>query len=260
MILFELFENENDPIYQELATANGIRQYDFLRSLVIAAGKANKSFLSQQILKALNYQAIVCLHTNPGEFRPCEVSVGNHNPPAYYRVQALMDDMINVVNVSWKAADPLILASFVLWRLNYIHPFINGNGRTARAACYFIICAHLEAWLPGDVILPELLKRERARYVLALRHADSTYLAGQLDLAPLFHLIAELLAEQVQGAQAAAQQASEQPQPPQSADPIFLPGPSPTPLDDQASQQDNGAPQIPPELGDPGDGNATPGQ
>jgi hypothetical protein len=32
---------------------------------------------------------------------------------------------------------PTELAAYGLWRLNWIHPFVEGNGRTARAVCYF---------------------------------------------------------------------------------------------------------------------------
>ncbi|MNL29600.1 Fic/DOC family protein [compost metagenome] len=109
-----------------------------------------------------------------------------------------MDDLVNMVNVNWNSADPIYIASFVLWRLNHIHPFINGNGRTARAACYFILCARAGNWLPGDVILPELLKRNRDEYVAALRHADASIGVGELDLSMLHALIERLLLEQLQ--------------------------------------------------------------
>jgi fido (protein-threonine AMPylation protein) len=197
MILFEILGTEQHATYQDLEIANGARQYDFLRSLVTTSLAVSKPFLSSQILQALNFQAIACLHTNAGEYRPCEVVVGKHTPPAQHRVSALMDDFINTVNRQWESVDAVLLAAFVLWRLNYIHPFINGNGRTARAASYFVLCVKANAWLPGTVILPELLRRERVKYVEALVHADSSLLSGALDLAPLHALMVELLAEQL---------------------------------------------------------------
>jgi Fic family protein len=123
--------------------------------------------------------------------------VGGYEPPAHYRVQALMDDFVNLVNRGWESADPVVLASYVLWRINYIHPFINGNGRTARATCYFVLCVKAGGWLPGSVILPQLLKRERTRYVKALRVADHLDADGSPDLDELHALISELLAEQL---------------------------------------------------------------
>lgn len=200
MILFELTGSENDPAYQALAVSNGIRQYDFLNSIVDAAAAVNRRFLSQHLIKALNFHAITCLHTNAGEYRPCQVMVGNHQPPEHYRVNALMDDFINLVNRTWGEVDPVALSALVLWRLNHIHPFINGNGRTARAACYFVLCLHVGHRLPGSTILPELIKRERVAYVAALQAADASYAAGNLDLSELHALLAGLIQEQIQGA------------------------------------------------------------
>ncbi|WP_311222499.1 MULTISPECIES: Fic family protein [unclassified Acidovorax] len=197
MILFEIVGTENNPVYRDLEISNGTRQYDFLRSLVGCSLAVEKAFLSSHIVKALNFQAITCLHTNAGEYRPCQVYVGDHTPPEHHRVDALMDDFVNTVNRAWETSDPIVLSAFVLWRLNYIHPFINGNGRTARAACYFVLCVSMKSWLPGSTILPELLRRERDRYVDALVKVDQSAKTGQLDLSPLHQLIVELLREQL---------------------------------------------------------------
>lgn len=200
MILFELTQTESHPVYQDLEISNGNRQYDFLRSIVTASLGANRPFLSQHVIKALNFQAITCLHTNPGEFRPCAVTVGTYSPPEHYRVGALMDDFVNDVNRKWETADPLFLAAYVLWRLNHIHPFINGNGRTARATCYFVLCLKVGFWLPGLTILPELIRRERAAYVLALQAVDNSLASGSIDFTALHALLSSLLQEQLASA------------------------------------------------------------
>lgn len=186
---------ENHPVYQELQVSNVARQYDFLLSAASASLSVGKSFLSTHIIKALNFHAITCLHTNAGEFRPCEVTVGTHTPPPFYLVQALMDDFVNTVNRAWDSTDPIALAAFVLWRLNNIHPFINGNGRTARVACYFVLCLKLEKLLPGTKMLPELINRNHEEYEGALRAAD------QGDSSALHNLLARLLKEQMDSAE-----------------------------------------------------------
>ena len=201
MILSELVRgNEDHPAYRALEVANGGRHYDFLQSVVETAVTVGKPFLSQTVIKAINYHAIACLHSYAGEYRPCAVTVGDHDPPDHYRVNALMDDFVNEVNRYWDELDEVSLAAYVLWRLNWIHPFINGNGRTARAACYFVLCVKLGGWLPGTIILPELLRRpeNRDRYVQALRHADTTEWNGDMHdfLAPMTRLLFELLHEQ----------------------------------------------------------------
>jgi Fic family protein len=198
VILFELVGTEDHPVYEELEISNGNRQYDFLRSVVLASLKVGKPFLSQHVIKALNFQAITCLHTNAGEYRPCPVIVGDYEPPAHYRVTALMDDFVNTVNRIWDTTDGVVLAAYVLWRLNAIHPFINGNGRTARAAAYFVLCLKAGGWIQGEPILPELLKAHRPEYVAALKAADQSYQAGNLDLSALHALLTRLLETQTQ--------------------------------------------------------------
>lgn len=161
-----------------------------------------RPFLSQHVIKALNFQAITCLHIAPGEYRPCSVSVGQHEPPQHYRVPALMDDFVNEVNRGWEKTDAVVLATYVLWKLNNIHPFINGNGRTARAAAYFVLCLKLNGWPRGVTILPELLRRDRDEYCRHLQHAHETFAAGAVDLAPLHEQVSRLLQEQLDSAPA----------------------------------------------------------
>lgn len=201
MIVYELTGREDHEVYRALEAENGNRQYDFLRSIVAACLDLDRPFLSQHVIKALNFQAITCLHIDAGAYRPCEVMVGAHRPPAFYRVPALMDDFVNTVNRLWETADELVLATYVLWRLNNIHPFINGNGRTARAACYFVICLKNRGWPLGTPILPELIKRERENYCVALQHAHDTFAqTGSPDLGPLHQIVTALAAEQARSA------------------------------------------------------------
>jgi len=190
-----------------LAISNGDRQFSFLQSIVNAAIQSGQPFISQTILQALNFHAIACLHTNAGEYRPCSVHVAypdpadNYDAPDHYRVGALMDNFINVVNTSLQASDPVHLASFVLWRLCAIHPFINGNGRTARAAAYFIICLRAGGWLPGTESMVTLLK-QHSDYTAALKHADASARAGAPDLAPLNAVVLQCLTQQLGSAAA----------------------------------------------------------
>jgi Fic family protein len=126
------------------------------------------------------------------------VKIGNHTPPAHYQVDALMEDFVNSVNRHWDSNDAVNLATLVLWRLNYIHPFINGNGRTARAAAYFVLCLKGGGLLPGQTTLPELLKRERVAYCQALEAADKSFHSGgPIDLGQLHGLVQQLIKEQL---------------------------------------------------------------
>ena len=198
MFVFELVgENEADPNYQQLAIANLDRQYDFLQSLVQAAIGLKRPMVSLSMIEALNFHAIACLHAYAGVQRPCPVFVGSYTPPAHHRVPALMSILVEDINRYIGESDPVSLAAYVLWRLNWVHPFVNGNGRTARVVAYFIICVSLGAWLPGTPTLPDLLRRDRNDYVTALKAADASLASGNLDISQLHALLQKLLDEQL---------------------------------------------------------------
>ena len=200
MILFELCnETEEHPIYHSMALSNGERHYSFLKSAVEAALKIEGGdYLSQTLIKALNFHAIACLHPYAGEYRPCEVLAGERRCPKPHRVSSLMDDFVDKVNRYWETVDPVTLAAVIISRLNYIHPFINGNGRTARATGYFALCLKMGGWLPGSIILPELLRREYDAYIKVLQHSHRSPAPGQHDdrFAPMISLLNDLLIEQ----------------------------------------------------------------
>lgn len=222
MFVFELVGSEAHPAYQKLAVENLDRQYSFLQSIVDASLALGQPMLSIEVIKALNYHAISCLHVSAGEFRPGPVTVGPYRPPLHFQVPAMMQMFTNQVNRFWDTFDPLSLAALVLWRLNHIHPFVNGNGRTARVTCYYILCLKAGGWLPGKKLLPERIVERRPDYVLALQAADASLAAGGLDLTQLQTLLTELLEAQL--AEAAATSAPPGPPPPPPPPPEPLPG------------------------------------
>lgn len=201
MFIFELVGGEDNPVYQRLLIENLERQYGFLRSAVVASLALQRPLLSLEVLLSLNYHAITCLHGNAGALRPCDVTVGEYRPPRHFEVPARMSMFIDEVNRNWQEVDPVVLAAFVLWKLNHIHPFVNGNGRTARVACYFVLCCKIGSWLGGDTLLPELIRQNRDEYVAALKAVDQSL--PNLDLSPLHDLLVRLLDQQVQSAEGA---------------------------------------------------------
>jgi Fic family protein len=110
----------------------------------------------------------------------------------------LMDQFISVVHENWDIIDhPTVLPAYALWRLNWIHPFIEGNGRTARAACYYLMCMRHGALLRGAKIVPERIRDNRPRYYAALQSADHYWAEGQFNVDELADYLADLLQEQL---------------------------------------------------------------
>jgi Fic family protein len=88
---------------------------------------------------------------------------------------------------------PTWLSAYALWRLNWIHPFVEGNGRTARAACYYLISLKQNKMLTGKRIVPERIRDDRKPSYAALRAADKAWDEGQLDVSVMSEYLEALL-------------------------------------------------------------------
>jgi Fic family protein len=84
-----------------------------------------------------------------------------------------------------------------MWRVNCIHPFTGGNGRTSRAVSYLVLCARLGYNLPGTVTIPDQIVSNRQPYYAALDAADAAWATGTLDVSVMEQLMAEMLANQL---------------------------------------------------------------
>lgn len=84
-----------------------------------------------------------------------------------------------------------------MWRLNWIHPFADGNGRTSRILSFVVLSVKIGAVLPGTPTLPDLIVDHRSEYEDALDAADDAEKAGKIDVSKMEELISSLLAQQL---------------------------------------------------------------
>jgi hypothetical protein len=91
----------------------------------------------------------------------------------------------------------LHFSAYAMWRLNWIHPFADGNGRTARALSYLVLCVGLLRLLPGEMTIPERIARNKYPYWDALGAADRAWKAGWLDVGEMEDLIQALAIQQL---------------------------------------------------------------
>ncbi len=84
-----------------------------------------------------------------------------------------------------------------MWRMNWIHAFTDGNGRTARAVSYLVLSARLKMKIPGDPTIPELITTNREPYYAALEAADAGLLDNTISLDVMEALLERLLAKQL---------------------------------------------------------------
>jgi Fic family protein len=193
---------KDDPaLYDKIQEKNLLRQYDLLSNCIeIGIDKGIEAF-DKYTLWSLNAAAVANIAQFGGRFREDPIYVGNHIPPTFDKVPHLMDMFFAFIHENWGVEgvgdQPTGLAAFALWRLNWIHPFVEGNGRTARAACYYLICLYYGALLPGKKIVPERIRENRDPYIAALRAADQAWAEGHIDISQMANYLADLLKGQL---------------------------------------------------------------
>lgn len=166
-----------DPIEEaRRESENAVAQFDRVLDMIDEVARDGRPFrLRTSMMLELHRIALDGLSHYAGNYRPGQVEIGQskHEPPAAH------------------------LCAYVMWRLNWIHPFTDGNGRTSRALSYFVLCAKVGYRLPGHETVPEQIAANKPPYYAALEAADEQWLEGRLDLSALEELLDQCLAKQL---------------------------------------------------------------
>lgn len=103
-----------------------------------------------------------------GRFRPGMVRIvgANFVPPNAQKVPSLLEDLISYINENTHGFDAVTLATLFHHRFVWIHPFIDGNGRTVRLAMNLILMSH--GYPPAFI-----LTQDRKKYFNALNDANN---------------------------------------------------------------------------------------
>ncbi len=194
-------ESENPELYAKVQEQNLLRQYDLLLNCIeIGLEKGIEAF-DKYTLWSLNAAAVANIAQFGGRYREEPIYVGNHLPPHFKDVPNQMDRFFSLIHENWNVLDhPTLLPAYTLWRLNWIHPFVEGNGRTARAACYYLLCMRQGRLLPGKKIVPERIRDNREPYYAALQDADRHWNEGHFNVSALATYLEGLLIGQLSGA------------------------------------------------------------
>ena len=198
-----------------LEATNGLRQFDRLMEMLdeylarVKERQGSYYLLRPSTLYELNRLAVSGLIPDPGAWRqvPMKITKSRHVPPMPEDVPSLVDDMCEYVNKNWNKP-ALHLAAYLLWRVNWIHPFVDGNGRTARAISYLVLCVRLRQRLPGDKTIPDLISDDKEPYYTGLEAADKAELAGGIDVSKMQDYLQELLVLQVTKAVGASREST----------------------------------------------------
>lgn len=158
----------------------------------------------ESILKEFHRTATLFLLSEPGCYRTVPVAVydsyGNiiHQPPAVEEMRDHIERLFNYINITWSTSSAQDIAAYALWSINWIHPFKNGNGRTARAFCYACLCLKVGAILGGRKTVIDLIMEHSDEYYRNLALADQGFReTGTPALEPMTEYIDRLLAIQL---------------------------------------------------------------
>ncbi|MBK7056078.1 MAG: Fic family protein [Leptospiraceae bacterium] len=113
---------------------------------------------------------------NAGVFRRTQVRIlgSRHIPPNPLKINSLIEDMVGWYYEHYPQMSVPELAAWVHFKFVHIHPFIDGNGRTARLIMNLILMQH---GYPPAVIL----HLDRKKYYRVLREADSDKFDSYMD-------------------------------------------------------------------------------
>ncbi len=193
---------EDEWARKEAEARNGLRQTDALMDMIDTCLDPERPFrLRLSMILHLQRLALDGISAYAGNFRPggVEIKQSQHQPPPAHLVAEYVEDMCDYVNENWEAASAVHLAAYVMWRLNWIHPFADGNGRTSRAVSYLVLCVRLGYRLPGSNTIPYQIAQNRQPYFDAIDAADAAAANNKLDVSEMEKLIEGLLANQLYG-------------------------------------------------------------
>jgi Fic family protein len=178
---------------------NGVRQFkdalEIIRGYIKGAGQFK---LKQSVILRLHQKALDGIHPLAGTYRNSSVYIGksNHYPPPHTEVPDLVAEMCDYVNKNWHMSANH-LAAYILWRMNWIHPFADGNGRTARVVSYVVLSIKLDSILPGIPTIPDLIAADKAPYYKALEAADDSWKREIIGVMDMEQMLEGMLAQQL---------------------------------------------------------------
>jgi Fic family protein len=180
---------------------NGLKQFDVVVEMVEAFLSPERQpfkFRPSHLLH-LHRVALMGISKYAGNWRPSDIDIGGsrHKPPGAFEVPERIEELCDYVNDRWNEKSPVHLASYVMWKLNWIHPFTDGNGRTSRAASYMILCLKMGYVLPGKKTIPDQIAEDKTPYYKALEAADDAWDGGKIDLTDMKDLLSSMLAQQL---------------------------------------------------------------
>ena len=155
-------------------------------------------FISEFIDSNIDFKIIIELHRimtanteaekYSGGFRDGDVYITDHVdgeiahiPPDWSQMEKLMGDLCDFINNDKKFIHPIVKASIIHFIIGFIHPFKDGNGRTARALFYWYLLKKGYTMVK-NISISKVILESRTQY-------DKAFLKTEFDDNDLNHFI-----------------------------------------------------------------------
>lgn len=153
------------PLRDHLEARDHYQALGYLYELI---EKGPRQTVSEVLIRNLHKLVVRETESEDAEnYRQTNVMItgSDHFPPDSSQIPSAMSKLVEWLRANTPKLHPIELAALIHHKLVYIHPFIDGNGRTARLAMNLIL---LNLGYPLVVIL----KNDRRKYYRVLALAD----------------------------------------------------------------------------------------
>ncbi|MRM85974.1 Fic family protein [Riemerella anatipestifer] len=171
---------------EHLEAINHTHAIDFIKDI----SKRNEP-ITERVINEIHALILAGIdNTNAGKYRTVQVMISGakHTPPPPYEVVHQMAEMMRFYNENKDHLHPIELSAEMHERLVTIHPYIDGNGRTARLLMNLIL---LQSGYPIAILKGDT--ESRLRYYNALEVAQV-----EGDKTPFIDLVATNVGETIQ--------------------------------------------------------------
>ncbi len=161
------------PLREHFEAANHQKAFEFLESI------AAKAPITEDIIKQTHKIILSRIDDEyAGRYRELNVRIlgAIKSPPRAEKVPGLMERFVERINKNLDKLNAVEMAAYIHYGFVGIHPFVDGNGRTARLLMNLFLMRH-------GFPITMVLKVDRKKYYGCLRKAD------QEDMTPFFNFI-----------------------------------------------------------------------